>query len=50
METAVNKATVDTAKETKINNNHKSRNEICFKKKTLHNKKMGIVLYETFSQ
>ena len=30
MKTAVNKATVDTAKETKINNNHKSRNEFCF--------------------
>ena len=31
-----NKATVDTAKETKIDNNHKSRNEFCFKKKNLH--------------
>ena len=47
---AVNKATVDTAKETKINNNHKIRNEICFKKKTLHSEKMGIVLCEIFSQ
>ena len=33
----VNKATVDTAEETKINNNRKNRNEFCFKKKTLHN-------------
>ena len=33
----VNKAIVDTAEETKINNNHKNRNEFCFKKKTLHN-------------
>ena len=30
----VNKATVDNAKEMKINNNHKSRNEFFFKKKT----------------
>ena len=51
MKTAVNKATVDTAKETKINNNHKSRNEFCFKKKTLHNEKMGIIVsWEIFSQ
>ena len=50
METAVNKATVDTAKETKINNNYKSRNEICFKKKTLHNEKMSIVLCEILNQ
>ena len=46
MKTPVNKATVDTAKETKITNNHKSR-----KAKTLHNEKMGIiVLCEIFSQ
>ena len=46
----VNKATVDNAKETKINN-HKSRNEFCFKKKTLHNeKRVFIVFCEVFSQ
>ena len=33
MKTPVNKATVDTAGETKINSNHKSKNEFCFKKK-----------------
>ena len=47
----VNKTTVDTSKEAKINNNHKSRNEFCFKKKILHNeKKIVIVLCEIFSQ
>ena len=50
MKTEVNKATVDTAKETKINHNHKGRNEICFKKKILHNEKVGIALCEIFSQ
>ena len=33
----VNKGTEDTAKETKISNNHKRRNEFCFKKKNLNN-------------
>ena len=33
MKIPVNKATVDTAEETKINNNHQCRNEFCFKKK-----------------
>ena len=48
----VNKATVNTAKETKINKkNHKSRNEFCFKKKTFHDEKKGIIVfYEIFSQ
>ena len=41
----VNKATVDNAKETKINNNHKSRNEFCFKKKTLHNEKRVLLFF-----
>ena len=41
----VNKATVDTADETKINNNHKSRNEFCFKKKTPHNEKRVLLFY-----
>ena len=51
MKTPVNKATVDTAKEMKINNNHKSRNQFCFKKKTLHNEKTSIiVIHEIFSQ
>ena len=46
----VNKATAkDTAKETKINNNHKSRNEFCFKKKTLHNEKRVLLLFVKFS-
>ena len=44
----VNKATVDNAKETKINNNHKSRNEFCFKKKTLHNEKRVLLFYVKF--
>ena len=48
--TPVNQATVDNSKETEINNNHKSRNEFCFKKKTLHNGKKGIVFCEIFSQ
>ena len=46
--TPVNKATVDNAKETKINNNHKSRNEFCFKKKTLHNEKRVLLLFVKF--
>ena len=54
MKTPVNKATVDTAEETKINNNHKSRNEFCFKEKDLQNEKHCfmciIVLCEIFSQ
>ena len=34
-----------------INNNHKIRNEFCFKKKTLHNEKKGIIACcEIFSQ
>ena len=52
MITQVKKATVDTAKETKINKkNHKSRNEFCFKKKTLHNKARALLFFcEIFSQ
>ena len=48
----VNKATAkDTAKETKINNNHKSRNEFCFKKKNPSQWKKGIIVFcEAFSQ
>ena len=34
-----NKATVDTAKDTKIDNNHQTRNEFCFKKKAFANEK-----------
>ena len=45
-----NKATVDTAKDTNINNNHQSRNEFCFKKKALPNEKEYIVFCEIFSQ
>ena len=41
----VNKATVNAAKETKINNDHKSRNEFCLNKKTLHNEKKGIIVF-----
>ena len=41
----LNKATVDTADETKINNNYKSRNKFCFKKKTLHNEKRVLLFY-----
>ena len=48
MKTPGNKATVDTAKETKINNNHKSRNEFCFKKKTLLNEKRLLLLFVKF--
>ena len=44
----VNKTTVDTAKEKKINNNHQSKNETCFKKKTLHDEKKGITLFCVF--
>ena len=47
----VNKITVDNAKETMINKNHKSRNEFCFNKKTLHNENKGIIVFcEIFSQ
>ena len=47
----VNKATVDTAKEMKINNSNKNRNQFCFKKKTLHNEKTSIIdIHEIFSQ
>ena len=45
VKTPANKATVDTAKETKINNNHKSRNEFCFKKKHLHNEKRLLLFF-----
>ena len=51
MKAPENKAAVNNAKETKINNNHKSRNEFCFKKKTLHNEKKDIIVFcEVFSQ
>ena len=52
MKTQVNKATVDTAKETNINKkNYKSRNKFCFKKKTFQNEKKGIIIFcEIFSQ
>ena len=51
MKTLVNKATMNTAKETKISNNHKRRNEFRFKKKTLHNEKKGIIVFcEIFGQ
>ena len=46
--TPVNKATVDNAKETKININHKIRNEFCFKKKTLHKEKWVLLLFVKF--
>ena len=49
----VNKATVNTAKETKINNEikNKSRNEFCFKKKKPHKEKKGIIVFcEIFCQ
>ena len=49
VKTSINKATVDTAKETKINNNHKSRNELCFKKKALHNEKRVLLFFLKFS-
>ena len=49
MKTSINKETVDTAKETKINNNHKSRNELCFKKKALHNEKSVLLFFLKFS-
>ena len=45
MKTPVSKATDDTAKETKIGSNQKRRNEFCFKKKTLHNEKKGIIVF-----
>ena len=35
----MNKTTLDTSKEKKINNNHYSRNEICFKKKNFRDEK-----------
>ena len=41
----VNKAIVDNAKETKINNNHKSRNEFCFKKKFFFTTKKEFVFF-----
>ena len=44
----VNKATADIAKETKINNNHKSKNEFCFKKKTLCNEKRVLSFLQNF--
>ena len=44
----INKATVDTAKEMKINNNHSSRNKFCFKKKTLHNEKRVLLFFKEF--
>ena len=51
MKTPVNKATEDTAKESKINNNHKGRNEFCFKKKPLHNEKRVLLFFcEIFNQ
>ena len=43
-----NKGTVDTIKEMKINNNHKSRNEFCFKKKTLYNEKRVLLFFVKF--
>ena len=47
----LNKATVDTAIKTEINNNHKSRNELCFKKKKPSQLKKGIIVFcEIFSQ
>ena len=39
---------MDTAKETKIINNHKSRNEFCFKKKNLRNEKTVSLLFVKF--
>ena len=50
MKTPVNNAAVDTANETNINNNHKSRNELCFKKKNIQNEKKVIIFCEIFSQ
>ena len=51
VKTPVNKATVNAAKEAKINSNHKSRIEFCFKKKTLHNERKVIIVFcEIFSQ
>ena len=44
----LNKATVDTAIKTEINNNHKSRNELCFKKKNLHNEKRVLLFFVKF--
>ena len=48
VKTPVNKAIVDNAKETKINNNYKSRNEFCFKKKTLQNEKRVLLFFVKF--
>ena len=48
MKTPVNKATVDTAKEIKFNNNHKNGNEFCFKKKILHNEKRVLLFFVKF--
>ena len=45
MKTQVNKATVDTAKETKINNNLKAEMNVVFKKKTLHDGKKSIIVF-----
>ena len=45
MKTPVNKATVDTAKEIKFNNNHKNGNEFCFKKKNPSQWKKGIIVF-----
>ena len=39
MKTQVNKTTLDTSKEKKINKNHESRNETCFKKQIFRNEK-----------
>ena len=44
----VNKATADIVKETKINNNHKSKNEFSFKKNTLCNEKRVLSILQNF--
>ena len=41
----VNKTTVNTTREKKVNDNHYSRNGTCFKKKNLHYEKKGITLF-----
>ena len=41
VKTQGNKSAVDNAKETKININHESRNEFCFKKKNPFTMKKG---------
>ena len=41
----INKTTVDTAKEQKINKNHYGRNEIYFKKKTYTMKERVLLLF-----